>query len=74
MTDEEIKRAIQALKKAWVPLKAIDDPKYAKIAAGFDLTPPALQEAILRFKKEQNKVYMREYMRKRRGSVERRVK
>lgn len=74
MTDEEIVKAIQALKKAWVPLKAIDNPRYERVAKSFDLTPEELQEAILRFKRAKYKVYMREYMRKRRGSITRRVK
>jgi hypothetical protein len=74
MTDEEVRKAIDALKKAWVPLKAVDDPKYLKIAHGFGVSPEELQAAILRFKGDKYRVYMREYMRRRRGSITRRVK
>ena len=74
MTDEEVRKAIEALKKAWVPLKATQDPKYQKIAHSFGMSSEELQLAILRFKSDKYRVYMREYMRKRRGSITRRVK
>jgi UDP-N-acetylmuramoylalanine-D-glutamate ligase len=41
---------------------------YRLVAEKYGVTPEELHEAIVKYKKEKHRVYMRGYMRRRRGS------
>lgn len=69
LTDEEAAEAWAMLKHLCVRVYSTNSRSYKMVADKYDLTPDELKVRILDYNKIKKRNYMRNYMRKRRGSL-----
>lgn len=71
MTEEQKEEALRMLRRLCVGISDVTSRSYLRVADKYGMKPDDLRLVLTVYKKEKNRTYMREYMRRRRGGLKR---
>lgn len=71
LTQEQLADAATLLRRLCVHVDDVNSTGYRLVASKYGMTPEALREVVVVYRKERARKYMRDYMRRRRGGLKR---